>query len=488
MVLVVQKFEEQTRGIPDGGGRSQSGRYATTEDPSRPIQVFRELSRFGTRPWIMAADIVIIGSTIALGGSDIIPAVFTGVVFAVLAAAAGMYRSRLNHSALDDAPGLVGRLFIASTVVYALSENGTGSVALLGDGLGRPWWTSVALAAFVLVSCRAVLYHIIRIGRRKGWAGHRTLIVGSGEIGTELATFLLRHPAYGLRPVGFHDPFPKEQSIDALPVYKQNLSDSIRELRASAVVIAFVAMPDSELVRHVYAHHQDTAEFFYVPRLHEVSSGRGRDVEMVRGLPLIRLRRAPHRSVMWQAKAILDRIFALGGLVVLSPLLLLLSAAVLFSLGRPILFRQERVGLHGARFEIIKFRSLPTATIAESDTAWAASKARNPSRVGRFLRATSFDELPQLWNILCGNMSFVGPRPERPHFVDEFTSTYPFYNSRHRVPSGLTGLAQVNGLRGDTSISERTAFDNRYIETWSLWEDLKILIRTAGSVLVRRGE
>jgi lipopolysaccharide/colanic/teichoic acid biosynthesis glycosyltransferase len=137
----------------------------------------------------------------------------------------------------------------------------------------------------------------------------------------------------------------------------------------------------------------------------------------------------------------------------------------------------------GRHFQVLKFRSLRPATEAEGATTWNIAHDDRLSRAGKFLRQTSLDELPQLYNILRGDMSLVGPRPERPHFVSQFRSAYPSYEARHRVPSGLTGWAQVHGLRGDTSIADRARFDNYYIENWSLWLDLKIVLRTVGSVL-----
>ena len=166
-----------------------------------------------------------------------------------------------------------------------------------------------------------------------------------------------------------------------------------------------------------------------------------------------------------------------------APVLALCALAVRLESGPGILFRQERVGLDGKPFPLLKFRSLRPATHDESATRWSIAFDDRLGPVGRFLRKTSLDELPQLWNVLRGQMSIVGPRPERPHFVEQFTNEFPAYLARHRVPSGLTGTSQVHGLRGNTSIEDRARLDNFYIEHWSLWADLKIMLRTAGAVL-----
>jgi exopolysaccharide biosynthesis polyprenyl glycosylphosphotransferase len=170
-------------------------------------------------------------------------------------------------------------------------------------------------------------------------------------------------------------------------------------------------------------------------------------------------------------------------LLLLLPVLVLLALAVRIDGGPGILFRQERVGVDGHTFNVLKFRSLKPVDEKESATTWNVSHDDRVSVIGRFLRKTSLDELPQLINILRGDMSLVGPRPERPHFVHQFRVAYPSYEARHRVPSGLTGWAQIHGLRGDTSIADRARFDNYYIENWSMWLDVKIVLRTISSVL-----
>ncbi len=181
------------------------------------------------------------------------------------------------------------------------------------------------------------------------------------------------------------------------------------------------------------------------------------------------------------AKRVMDAVLAAVGLVLVAPLMAVCALAVRVSDGPGVIFRQERVGRHGRPFVLLKFRTLRPADAQESATRWNVASDGRMSRVGRLLRRTSLDELPQLWNVLRGDMSLVGPRPERPFFVDRFSRTHPGYQDRHRMPVGITGLAQVNGLRGDTSIEERARFDNRYIETWSLWQDACVLVRTAGS-------
>ena len=177
----------------------------------------------------------------------------------------------------------------------------------------------------------------------------------------------------------------------------------------------------------------------------------------------------------WLSKRIFDVALALAAIVLMGPLLLLVAIFVGLRLGRPVFFSQLRVGREGARFRLYKFRTLGRDALERGDHEW---QVEPPNRLAAFLRATGLDELPQLINVLRGEMSLVGPRPERPHFVDRFQSELPFYSTRHRLQVGITGWAQVNGLRGDTSIAERVEYDLYYLNHWSLWFDLQILART----------
>ena len=177
-------------------------------------------------------------------------------------------------------------------------------------------------------------------------------------------------------------------------------------------------------------------------------------------------------------KRTLDVAGALVGLLLVLPILLIAAIAVRVEGGPGVIFRQTRVGQHGRHFTLYKLRSLKPET-GEGDVKWNIDHDSRLGRVGKFIRATAIDELPQLLNVLVGDMSLVGPRPERPHFVNEFSATIPGYAARHRVPVGLTGLAVVKGLRGDTSIADRAAVDNDYADNWSVAMDLAIIVRTA---------
>jgi exopolysaccharide biosynthesis polyprenyl glycosylphosphotransferase len=180
-------------------------------------------------------------------------------------------------------------------------------------------------------------------------------------------------------------------------------------------------------------------------------------------------------------KRALDVAGAFVLLALTAPLFVGAAAAVRMSSPGPVFFRQRRIGQDGKPFDLLKFRSMRVN--GDSDTCWSVAGDQRVTPIGRILRKTSIDELPQLYNVLRGDMSLIGPRPERPHFVEQFGAEIPHYHDRHRAPVGITGWAQVNKLRGDTSIAERVRLDNAYVERWSPWLDFVIALRTIGEIL-----
>ncbi len=438
----------------------------------------------GLRRLIQRKDVpiaLVLGDVVALSlaGDRSLEWFLLVAVFPLLAASGGFYRSRLALLVLDDLTGLVIRLLAAAGIVLVITDG-------LDRGSLESWWLHLVIGAVLVGVVRTSAYALVRHARARHWVDHTTLIVGSGEVGQRLARSLLEHPEYGLRPVGFFDPDPM---VDVeLPVIPpdSSLESSLRSSGATVVILAFSTIPEVDLVKTVRACARLNAEIFYVPRLFDLHSLSVHDIDDVWGTPLVRLRRASHRTLTWKAKRAFDVLVALMGLTLMAPLLLVVAGLIRIRMGRPVLFRQERMSIDSRPFSIVKFRTLPMTEPSQSNTDWDAS-TRRPGRLGAFLRATSIDELPQLWNVVTGDMSLVGPRPEREHFVNEFAARYDFYDDRHRVRAGLTGLAQIHGLRGDTSIDERARFDNAYVERWSFGSDLKILLRTFVAAFRWRG-
>jgi len=438
------------------------------------------LTLFGVTPLLIAVDVFAVVLTTSLVWADL---ALTGpliAAFVAVNAAGGLYRSRLTLSILDDVPSLVGRGMVAGTVAFAIET-------LLGTGHAAPpalWGAGVCVV--LAVAGRAIAYRVVRRVRSRRLIAHPTLVLGAGVVGGQVVRTLLDHPEYGLLPVGFVDSDPFLVP-DAMPVPllggNDDLARVITTFGVREVIIAFGAERESAMIDVLRTCDRLKCEIFLVPRLFEMHSTHGQHGDEVWGMPLIRMRRAAYRSPSWRLKRAMDVVVASVGLALAAPLLAVIAVAVRLESRGGILFRQERVGLDGSSFTVLKFRTLAPSDAVESATLWSIASDHRLKGVGRLLRRTSLDELPQLWNVLVGDMSLVGPRPERPHFVAEFQRTHPHYFHRHRVPAGLTGWAQVHGLRGDTSIADRARFDNFYVENWSLWLDIKILLRTARAFL-----
>lgn len=405
-------------------------------------------------------------------------AIFFAVVLLSAYGAGHLYQNRLKVSWLDDLPSLVGRYLLSAglvlLVVEAIPPDDDGGVAIAA-------WTA-ALVALLLM--RSIGYALIRAARRRRVLGRRTLVVGLGHIGRSVVRAIKRERDCGLKVVGMAGILTPDIRPD-LPAPLlgpvEDLPDLIEAHDIEFVIIGYTKLSEDELVNTVRECDRLPATIAIVPRLFELTPVGG-TTDAISDIPLTRLRRPAFRSPLWKVKRVFDVTASGLAILVLSPLLLLIALVDRIVDGPGVIFRQERVGIDGRTFNVYKFRSMRPASTKESDTTW---NIRNDDRVswfGKLLRRSSLDELPQLFNIFKGDMSVVGPRPERPHFVEQFTALYPYYESRHRVPCGLTGLAQIQGLRGDTSIAGRARHDNFYIENWSPWLDIKIILRTVLSL------
>jgi exopolysaccharide biosynthesis polyprenyl glycosylphosphotransferase len=431
------------------------------------------------RPRSRFAAVVILSDVLALAVAVSIavtrPAPWWAWVFmvAVMSALAstGHYRRRISPSIAEEAGSVLASVTVP-VVVLAAIVGGSGAGVLVRGAV---------LAAALLIAFRAMCYVVLRAARSRGLLMENALIIGAGQVGAKLAEVLQEHPQYGLCPIGFLDSF--DDADLPIPVLGtvRSLDVVLAEYGVGRVLIAFGATREPDMVPIVRACDRASVDIHVLPRFFELGfAAKGRDVDDVWGLPLLRLRRAALRPGTWSIKRAFDVVVAGLGLVIVSPVYLALAIAVKLSSPGPVYHRQRRVGQRGGVVEILKFRSMRENS--DSDIQWSVVDDDRLTGVGRFMRALSLDELPQLLNVLRGEMSLVGPRPERPFFVNRFKSQVPRYGDRHRVPVGLTGLAQVHGLRGDTSIEERARFDNQYIENWSLWWDLVIMAKTLGAV------
>ena len=390
----------------------------------------------------------------------------------------GIYGRRLSPSLLDDL-----RLVLAATAISAMAVTSL-RVASSDEAYiaAQEIWQWILTAGVVSAGRVSLFTHQDRL-RRAGRLGRPTLIIGAGTVGRLVARRLLKQPELGLDPIGFLD---KEPLAGAeLPVLgaSWDLERVLEEHRIEHVIVTFSTAPHQVMLRITRTCEALGVGVHLVPRLFENITDRV-SVEHLGGLPLISVQRSNPKGWQVALKYALDRVLAAVTLVVCAPVLALGAIGVLISMGRPVLFEQPRVGRDGRRFTLLKLRSMQP----ESEGSDQSDEER-VTRFGRFLRRSAIDELPQLLNVLKGEMSLIGPRPERPELVDVFEQQVYRYDARHRVKSGITGWAQVHGIgRGDerfahATLADRVEWDNFYIENWTPWLDFKIALLTPLAVM-----
>lgn len=381
----------------------------------------------------------------------------------------GRHRLRICLRVSDELPRLATSAALPVLLLLPWMEP-TGGLARLA-----------VLSAGLLVTMRAVSYAVLRAAHRREWLTEPALIVGTDKLGVEIGELLREHTDLGLRPVGFIDNLaPGPESSLPLLGEMSEVSDVVLEHDVARIIVTFPAESGADLVSALRANRSLPAEVCVVPQMYELAAAIPRGcLDDVWGIPLVPLRRCGPRWPGRLVKRAFDLVVGTTLLVVLAPVLLVLMLTVLLCCGRPVLFRQVRVTRSG---QVMKITKLRTVAGRDSDARWTVAPDEG-SALCRWLRATHLDELPQLLNVVRGEMSLVGPRPERPYFTSRFAEVIPHYDDRHRTHSGMTGWAQVHGLTGDTSISDRVRFDNDYIEHWSLWLDIVILVRTIAEPL-----
>ncbi len=342
-----------------------------------------------------------------------------------------------------------------------------------------------SLSILALISGRTALRAWLRHWRTKGHNLQRILVVGAGALGKEITHKILAHRALGFDVVGFLDDDPGKANLSFHGVKMLGTLKDVQEvLERHKVDQVFIALPldaHKKMMRVLRLVGSECVEVKLVPDVLQYATLKA-TFEDLDGTPVINLSQVPLQGWNTLAKRAMDVAISGAVLLCLLPFLPLVALAIWLEDHGPIFYRQERMGLDGRSFMILKLRSMRVNAEATTGPVWATEDDPRRTRLGSFLRRWSIDELPQAWNVLVGDMSIVGPRPERPAFVSEFKHKIPQYMLRHRVKAGITGWAQVNGWRGNTSIKKRIQYDLYYIENWSLLLDLKILWMT-----VRRG-
>jgi exopolysaccharide biosynthesis polyprenyl glycosylphosphotransferase len=402
----------------------------------------------------------------------------TALIWPVVFYFQGLYQKRRLRSRFDELLRVVLAVMLATILLTAFLTFYRPS-DFTYSRLFLPIFALVD-AVFVAFS-RWLISDVLRRIRRSGGNLQRVLVVGAGLLGRRLVESLQAHREYGFTVVGFldDDPGKQQRDIQGVPVLgtTQDLEAVAGEHRIDQVMIALPLSAHHRTVQLIRRAGQLLVEIKVVPDLLQYYAVRA-GIEDLDGLPIINLTQIPLQGWNQIVKRVFDVVGATALLLMVGWIFPIIAWLVRRADGGPAIYSQIRMGLDGRSFKLYKFRSMTMAGDDDGQGGWTRVDDPRVTAVGAVLRRYNLDELPQLINVLKGDMSLVGPRPEQPEFVDRFRSRYPEYHARHRVRAGLTGWAQVNGLRGDTSIRQRVVHDLYYIENWSLALDLKILWRT----------
>ena len=391
-----------------------------------------------------------------------------------------LYGARRNTHLSDEFFVLVRLITIgmmimmSATFFYRESSFSRGVFILL-------WLTSiltVTFGRFIILELEQWLY-------RKGKELKSVVIVGKNSTAGHIYSLFTKNLALGYEVLGYYADGPANQSS---PLHQcrylgsgKKLSDDIAPLRIQSALIALAHNEQEKLIELLRDTEGKNIEFMMVPDMIELMTSRIR-IQEIEGIPFIKMKDIPMTTWNRISKRAFDVIVTSVALIVAMPIMIVVAIAIKLTSPGPIFYIQERIGLDGVSFPLIKFRSMRIDAEATGPVRNKKSDTR-ATPIGKILRRTSIDELPQLFNVLLGQMSIVGPRPERPFFVEQFKNNIPKYLERHRVKTGMTGWAQVNGLRGDVPIEERTKFDIYYVENWSLVFDIKIILKTIRAVI-----
>jgi exopolysaccharide biosynthesis polyprenyl glycosylphosphotransferase len=417
---------------------------------------------------------------------------YGGVLIIFLLSVVGvLFVMRLYHlvratSRVDEFYAVFGGVSLGTLLTVAVASL-TLKNSVFEVNLPRAMIFYVWLGSVVLVTLgRWSLQRLRAILQSRGLGRSNVILIGAGEIAQLIVQKIRGSPFLGYHIVGLVNGPNTPRRLFGLPVLGQtdDLPRLIGDWQVDEVIIATPEADDDEMVRLISLCQREGLSIKVFPDVFELMAA-GVTIDDLGGLPLLNVRDVALRGWKLTFKRAMDLVGSALALVLFSPVMMLTALLVKLDSPGPVFFVQERMGLDAKPFLVYKFRSMRADAEADGP-GWTVKDDPRVTRLGRFLRRMSLDELPQLINVLLGDMSLVGPRPEQPAFVDQFRRMIPRYMERHREKAGLTGWAQVNGLRGDTSIVERTKYDLWYIENWSIWLDVKIIIRTVFRIFFDR--
>lgn len=388
----------------------------------------------------------------------------------------GLYRSK------RAAPRLSEFFVVARAVMLAMLMLIAVTFVLRQYSYSRLVFAYFGMLSIIAVTAtRTSFREFLRQMRKRGYNLRYILVVGAGKLGQEVLRKINARPEIGFRVVGILGKGAEKvgsriDGVAVLGVY-EDAKETVQKLRIDQVIIAMPLEAHRRMEAVLRGLIDEMVDIRVVPDLYQFTTLRG-SIEEFNGLPFITLQETPLYGWNRVLKRLADIVFSASAIFLISPLLILISVAVKISSSGPVFYRQERMGLDGRTFSMLKFRSMKADAEKETGAVWAKQNDERCTKIGNFLRRTSLDELPQFFNVLKGEMSVVGPRPERPVFVEKFKRSIPHYMLRHKMKSGMTGWAQINGYKGNTSLKKRIELDLHYIERWSLLLDLYIVLLT----------
>jgi exopolysaccharide biosynthesis polyprenyl glycosylphosphotransferase len=420
--------------------------------------------------------------------TDVLPLLGLQVVFVIIAFFFGrMYHRQRTRYGTDELAVIFSGVSIGTLINIAVAsltfKSSSGAFDYSRGVMIYAWLLTILFVMLI----RGVQGRLQRWLQMKGYGRTRVVVVGAGDIANALLQRILQTPRLGYDLVGMVN-FDGERPPDNVRLLggMDALGEAIEREGVDEVIIALMEAKDEDLLNIISRCDRSTISIKVYPDLFQIMAGQ-MSISELGGLPLLNVRDVALRGWKLVLKRGIDLLGSTFGLVILSPLMMLVALIIKLDSPGSVFLAQERMGLDGKRFNVLKFRSMRQD--AESHgPGWTVKDDPRVTRIGRLIRRTNVDEFPQFINVFIGEMSLVGPRPERPVYVEQFRQRIPRYMERHREKAGMTGWAQVNGLRGDSSIEDRTKYDLWYIENWSVWLDIKIILLTIWHTVVRNDE